>query len=160
MYEKPTARSVEPQVAKMPPQKVRHDKFQLVEHGRREWIVELPEGVKTKDDICQNSIWENVANKVRERDRIEVFSADNTVYAVLIVTFALGSNMKVECLSHHVFDAVDEEEMENSRYVIKKLGAEKWCIIDSADGKPLRTGIASKRLAYVELEDLQKALAS
>jgi hypothetical protein len=117
-----------------------------------------PAGIK-KSDLENPKLWENVARRVSIGDEIRVFPVDCSFRALLIVTAAIASQIRVKLVEYTVLDNVDDIEAPESAFDVVLKGPRKWCIVDKKTGENIMEDIPTKLAAHKEVDDRVRALA-
>lgn len=130
----------------------------IAAHTIRSFNLVAPEGIEV-EDLENPALWVNFGGKLLDGSEIRVVASDMTWVAYLFVTYALGSTVRVKVLnSYELEDTSQIDDGDEGRYHIKRSGTRKWCIIDTVDGRAIIEGLVSKTQAYIEREDLLKAM--
>lgn len=137
--------------------------FQSAEYVSNRWVVTAEPGT-TIDEIKDPIFWANVANRLRQWDRIEVRDAAGEWVAELVVLAVEPFAAKVHVVRHDVFDmkangGVPEAQPVPEGYEVKNRGKDGWCVIRQEDKAILKTGEVSRAHALIWLQGHLKALS-
>ena len=131
----------------------------LAEHSYRRFDVIVPAGYSARE-LESSGTWANVARNMEMGDEIRVVAEDYSFVAYLLVTYCQGGRIKTKVIGGADLDIVDQDADEDDQFEVKMRGRAKWCIIDKASAKVIKSGIATKAVAYKELDDHKRALAA
>ena len=102
----------------------------------------------TRKDLLEPQYWAHVANKLRPKDKIEVFSEDDSFYATYVVVAAEKTWARLHELSYHNLgqSQLSPEQQAHIRqdYEIKSRGPKKWSVLRKSDRAVLQENMHSE----------------
>lgn len=112
------------------------------------------------EDLENPRFWQLVSGKLNPGDEVRILSEDLTTRALVIVTFKVGTDVKVEVMQYNKFD-VDQSDYDQERddYKVCHQGNGKWGVKKLDTGEYVVQGL-TKSKAVIALEDHLRALAS
>ena len=128
-------------------------------HAYGQYNAFVPDGT-TKEQLTDPKLWVNVAARVKAGSEIRAMPEDLSFVARLIVTYQLGSDVRVGLESFTEFGKT-EVEAPDERYQVVPYGAQgKYAVKDTVEDKLVFKNIRSRSQAYRQIEEHIKALAS
>ncbi len=126
------------------------------EHVRETWCITAAFGTR-REDIENPSYWAHVAQKLRPKSKIEVFTEDGSFYAEYLVlssdkTWAKVLNLRFVDLKKLATIPEEQAKTITDGYEIKFRGPKKWSVIRKSDRAVLQEGLHSEQDAGKWLE--------
>ncbi len=137
---------------------VRHGNFGLADHSFRRHAATVP--ADYQKHIDNPALYAHVAADLKSHDEIRVVAEDSTWVANVFVTYAAGGVVRLKTLYVIPLEPVPASDTMQTRFIIKQRGAQKWCVVDTAENdRNVRSGIESQSEAQKQLEEHLRALA-
>lgn len=133
-------------------------KFANAEYKHSTYAVYPEEGSKF-EDLLNPDCWVHVAGNLKVMDRIEVYPADLSYYAELIVLAPGRTFAKVGLLFKTDLATVAPEE-DTGEYELKLRGPKKWSAVHKGNKTVLFEGFDRREDAQIELANHLKAMAA
>lgn len=114
---------------------------------------------QTLEDLLQPNAWAHVATRIKQWDRIEVVSEDNTFMAELFVV--AQSRLWLRVVPIFVVDLTETNDIpeDDEEYTVKWRGPlMKHCVVRTADDSNVLEKIASKEDALKAKVEYEKTL--
>lgn len=118
-----------------------------------------PSGVEL-DDVLKPECWAHITRNLIFGSKVEVFAADGTWYAEMIVRSVGKTEAVMGMLSHVKFGATVSPIVEDAQHEIRMRGPRKWSIIRKSDGAVIKEDIDTREQAEIALRNHMKALAA
>lgn len=135
----------------------------LSNHARNSWFVVVDPGT-TVEQVMQDEFWVHVQLRLHRFDRIEVVSADKSLYADILVLSEQGKALALK-LIHKVVDEASAEaiDVEDGKYRIEFIST-GWRVL-KRQGRGYTEvsgggGHASSDIAIKWLHDYKQAVAA
>jgi hypothetical protein len=143
--------------------KPNNTRFKEAATVRNTWNV-VPEDGTPFEDVLNPEYWENVAERIRPGDHIEVVAENGEYYAELYVTDTTRKWAKVAVLTKIDLTTAKSAQAPASPTAKYEVGYKgpilKWCVVRISDKSRLHEGSASKEDAQRWLADYSKAQAA
>lgn len=141
----------------MPPLNPAH--LSNAEHKRVVHTAYPVEGV-TLEDVLKPDFWVHVAASLKVTDKIEVYPADMSWYAELVVLSTGNNHAKVFPVLFVEIGAKAGDEVADAVYEIKLRGPRKWSAVHRENGSILFENIDTREDAMIELAKHMKSMAA
>lgn len=150
-----TAEKIEPEVKH---EAVQPSNMNQMQFAHQVWSVTTREAL-TVEQLEDPATWALCSAKLRLFDRVEIMQANGSQLSLGIVTFAKGSNIKVQIYGHYPLHEQKRTEIDYEGFTVKWGGVDvNWVIIDKETGDVLRGDLPSDTAAIKYLEDHYKSL--
>ena len=133
--------------------------FGLSQHRYRLFDATVSPNRNTEESLTDPKFWANVAGQMEMGSEIRVLAEDFSFRAILIVTFAQGTVVRLKLVDFTQLEKV-EVEVPNADYEIKLRGMRRWSIVKKETGEIVQEDIATKGEAMKALESFLRALAA
>jgi hypothetical protein len=137
---------------------IRISDYALAEHGFRRHSVMVRAGVG-KDDITNPVLYEHIARNLRFGDEVRILHEEMEWYAMVLVTYASGTDIRVLVLNFVPCDEV-KVEPQTDDYDVRHRGPRNWCLIKISTGEVIRDNLPNKAAAMKELAEHRTAMAA
>ncbi len=116
----------------------------------------------TKKELETPRIWGHVGTQLRAGFEVRVLAEDMSLRALMLVTYANGSSVRMKVIQYQEIDVVDYSKSDDPDcdYEIKLRGVKKWCIVQKSTGEVFKEDIPTQKEAASELADYMQALNS
>lgn len=133
----------------------------LQQHRFAMYDVTVPR-LMDKELLENKNLWVHIARRLQPGSEVRVIAEDCSFRAVLLCTYAEGSETRMKVVEYTALDAVDYDEMssQTEKYQVKQKGILKWCIVNMETGENIKEKIPTQAEATRELMEYKKALAS
>lgn len=122
------------------------------------WSVTTREAL-TVEELEHPDTWALAANKLRLFDRVEVMAANGSQLSLGIVTFAKGTQIKVQIYGHYPLHEQKHNEIEYEGFIVKWGGLDRnWIIVEKDSGEVMKENLPTDRAGIKYLEDHYKSL--
>ena len=140
---------------------VKHQDFGIGVHKYAVFHAQVS-GRLSKAELEMSGMWSYVAGKMKAGDEVRCIADDCTFRAMLLCTYAQGTEARMKVVEYIKLDEVDYDALdaEASKYMVKLRGVKKWCIIKNETGEVIKELIPTQAEALRELAEYQKALAA
>lgn len=120
-----------------------------------------PDTGTTLEDVLQPEYWSHVARNLRTGHRVEIFAADGSYWAMLIVRAAGTRDAVVQTLQHVELGPQSDIVVAPSAYEVKWRGpSKKWGVVRREDNEVIRDEFAVKEQAAKWMKNHIQSLAA
>ena len=121
--------------------------FQLAEHKRNLWSIEIPAGVPVSR-VAEPDFWVHVTKMLKPKDKIEAAAQDGAWYAEFLVDKIEPQAVRVWMVHHVDRSQSAKPEVANAEdFKIEFGGAHKWRVVRLADKEVVHKGEADESAA-------------
>lgn len=121
--------------------------LQAREAAQNQWMVKAPEGA-TIEDVINPIFWTHCTNRINALDEVRVISFDGSWYAIVLVVFADGADVRCRLLSLHELDEVTESTVAEELFKISWGGpSQLFRVIRKADNLVVQSGFLTRKEA-------------
>lgn len=129
-------------------------------HGNTVFAVRV-KGYHTKEQLEDPHLWSFCAAKFEKFSRLEIHALDGSMFARALVTYAMGTVVRVKVLDHYDLDKVEQNEVKLAGYIIRNLGqADGWSIVHEESGELLKQNMPDQPSCINYLQDQMRADAA
>ena len=130
-------------------------RFSQAEHAR---TVHVANTDAAYEDVLKPPFWTNIAKKVVKGDQIEVYAADGTYFALLLVTGVQKLSLTVVELLYKEIES--PERAETAQFYVEHCGPNLLnCVIRKSDGFRASTGHQTKEKALADMLQREREVA-
>lgn len=126
--------------------------FQLAEHKRNLWTVEIPAGVPI-GRVVEPDFWVHLTKMLKPNDKIEARAQDGAWYAELLVDKIEPQAVRVWKVLYSDRSATAKSGAVADDFKVEFGGAHKWRVVRLSDKEVLHKGEADETAARAWLEE-------
>jgi hypothetical protein len=133
----------------------------LASHVYQTFSATVEQGI-TKKDILTGEYWKLISGKLRHHDEIRLVAEDGSFYMRVLVTFIMGTDVRVKEIEYVKLEKVDEQDYNvESKYDVYHRGGNRGFAVRKKDtGENIIENCESKSAAHKQLEDYLKIMAA